>query len=67
MQYNNNTTDDIYQENIKEETLLNDGVVNNSTLCGNHCIIVDQHFKTYDWIYASYKSTLQLCCLLLLH
>ncbi len=33
-------TDDIYQENIKEETSLDDGVVNNLTLCGNHCIIV---------------------------
>ena len=38
-QYNNNMTENIYQENIKEETSLDDGVVNGFALCGNHDIV----------------------------
>ena len=47
-QYNNSMTDDIYQKNIKEETSLDDGVVNDSALCGNHDIVDGQELKHYD-------------------
>ena len=34
----------------KGERSLDDGVVNDSTLCGNHDIVGQQELKHYDWM-----------------